>query len=320
MKAIEREALQNETLTPCRVSMRHGPRSNIQCSGILLSIRLQAVGCTTPQGNERFLSSRVNPATAVSANAERRTTMTKILMHISSGALALVFISACGQTGVRNVRLTQEKNLPRPSRILVADFAVSEREITEYQGIMRQQPTIKDPVERERQLAAEVKDALAEEVIGGLRALGFTAERVSRGSRATGNDLLIDGYFFTVDEGNPLQRLVIGFGNGTSTVDSQVQVYQGEDARKLLEFATHSDSGKLPGAAPTLGAGAVAQGGVTAGMVVANAAVSGVKTYKSDVARMAAASGDQVVRYLSEFFAQQGWIRPDQVRKARKVY
>lgn len=64
---------------------------------------------------------------------------------------------------------------------------------------------------------------------------------------------------------------------------------------------------------------AAAQGGVTAGMAVANAAVSGVKTYKSDVAWMAAASGDQAVRYLSEFFARQGWIRADQVRKARIV-
>jgi len=42
--------------------------------------------------------------------------------------------------------------------------------------------------------------------------------------------------------------------------------------------------------------------------------------HNSDVAQMAAASGDQVVRYLSEFFAQQGWIRPDQVRKARIAY
>jgi spore maturation protein SpmB len=87
-----------------------------------------------------------------------------------------------------------------------------------------------------------------------------------------------------------------------------------------MEFATHADSGKLPGAATTLSAGAVAHGGVTVGMVVASAAVSGVKTYKSEVARMAAASGDQVVRYLSEFFTRQGWIRSDQVRKARIAY
>jgi Domain of unknown function (DUF4410) len=236
------------------------------------------------------------------------------------GALLLWFVAACGQTGIRNATLSAETNLPRPSRILVYDFAVSEHEVREYQGIMRQQPTIKDASERERLLAQEVKDALAEEMVDALKPLGFVVERVARGTRATGNDLVIDGQFVTVDEGNPLHRLVIGFGTGGSAVQTQVQVYQAPEARKLLEFTTQSDSSKMPGAAPILGAGAVVEGGVTAGMVAANAAVSGVKTYKSDVARMAAASGDQAARYLSEFFAKQGWIRPDQVRKARIVY
>ena len=241
--------------------------------------------------------------------------------HCAAGlVLATLWLAACGQTGVRDIKTTRETNLPKPSRILVYDFAVSEREVTEYQGIMRQQPSVKDPTERERQIAIEVKDALAGELVDGLRLLGFTVVRVSRGTPATESEMLIDGQFVAVDEGSPLRRLVIGFGSGNSTVESRAQVYQGGSSRKVLEFTTHSDSGSLPGAAPMLGAGAAVQGGVTAGMVVANTAVSGVKTYKSDVARMAAASGDQVVRYLSEFFAQQGWIRADQVRKARIAY
>ena len=231
-------------------------------------------------------------------------------------ALATFSLAACGQAGVRDIKLTQEKNLPRPARILVYDFAVSEREVTEYQGIMRQQPSIKNPLERERQIAVEAKDALASEVVDGLRAIGFSAERATRGNRASGNEMTIDGQFLAVDEGNPLRRLMIGLGSGTSIVQTRVQVYQGREAKRLIEFTTHSDSGKLPGAGPALGAGAAVQG-VTVGMVVANSAVAGVKTFDSEVARMAAFSGDQVVRYLSEFFAQQGWIRADQVRKAR---
>ena len=246
--------------------------------------------------------------------------MVKHVFGTIFGVLLCSCLAACGQTGIRKEVLTQEKNLPKPARILVYDFAVSERDVFEYQGIMRQQPSIKNPVERERLIAQDVKDALAEEVADGLRKLGFTVDRVGRGTAATENEWLIDGQFLTVDEGNPLRRLVIGFGSGTSTVESRAQVYQGGSAQKVLEFTTHSDSGKMPGAAPMLGAGAAVQGGVTAGTVVANAAVSGVKTYKSDVARMAAESGDQVVRYLSEFFAQQGWIRADQVRKARIAY
>ena len=199
------------------------------------------------------------------------------------GALVCFGLASCGQTGIREAVITPEKNLPRPARILVYDFAVSEREVTEYQGIMRQQPTIKDPAERERQIAIDVKNALAGEVVDGLRALGFVVERASRGTSAVGNELLIDGQFFTVNEGNPVRRLV---GTGTSIDEAQAQAYQGSDKKKLLDFATHSDSGM----------------------------------HNSDVARMAAASGDQVVRYLSEFFAQQGWIRADQVRKARIAY
>lgn len=246
--------------------------------------------------------------------------MIKHLIYTVGCAPVIFFLAACGQTGVRYAKFTEEKNLPRPSRIIVYDFAVSEREVTEYQGIMRQQPNVRDAAKRERQIAAEVKDALAGEMVGGLRGLGFTVERVSRGTAATGTELLVDGHFFTVDEGSPLRRLVVGFGSGASTVQSQVKVYQGGATRKLMEFATHADSGKLPGSATTLSAGAVAHGGVTAGRLVASAAVSGVDTYRSEVARMGAASGDQVVRYLSEFFARQGWIRSDQVRKARVAY
>jgi hypothetical protein len=233
----------------------------------------------------------------------------------------IIFLaSACGQTGVRLRSQTPDVNLQRPSRILVTSFAVSEDEVREYQGIMRQQPSVKDPAQREREIARQVVEVMVIELADGLRDMGFVVERVERGTVIVGDNLLIDGQFLKVDEGNPLRRLVVGFGSGASSLDTQVQVYQGEGRRKLLEFTTHSDSGKLPGAAPTLGAGAVAQGGITAGAVVANAAVSSVKTYHSDVERMSANSADQVVRYLSEFFVKQGWIRADQVRKARMAY
>src|SRR5262245_42245957 len=120
------------------------------------------------------------------------------------GAWLFGVVCACGQTGVRDIRLVQDRNLPRPTRILIYDFAVSEQEVREYQGIMRQQPAIKNAATRERLLAQEVKDALANELVDQLSPLGFIIERVDRGTVATGNDLIVDGQFMTVDEGNPL--------------------------------------------------------------------------------------------------------------------
>ncbi len=66
-----------------------------------------------------------------------------------------------------------------------------------------------------------------------------------------------------------------------------------------------------------MGAGAAVTGGVTAGMAAASPAEGALKEYHSEVERIAAHSADQAVAYLSEFFAKQGWIRPDQLKKAK---
>ena len=99
------------------------------------------------------------------------------------GALLVCFAVACAQTGIRNSTVTASTNLNRPERILVYDFAVSAQEVKEYQGAMRQQPTIKDPAEWERLLTQELKDALADELIDGLKSLGFVVDRVGRETR-----------------------------------------------------------------------------------------------------------------------------------------
>jgi Domain of unknown function (DUF4410) len=133
----------------------------------------------------------------------------------------------------------------------------------------------------------------------------------------TGNDLLIDVRFLVIDQGNPMRRLTIGFGSGAAQVKTNVQVYQGGEQRKLLEFLTTADSGRLPGLATTAPAALAVQGGANLGLVAGSAVGAGFGAHRSDVTRMAASSGEQTVRYLSEFFAKQGWIDPGRVKKAR---
>lgn len=229
----------------------------------------------------------------------------------------LFFIAACGQTAVRPLSRTQITNLPPPARILVYDFTMADAVVKEYQGILRQQPSEKNPAERESQIKRHASEAAAFELLNGLRGLGFSVVRVTRGTLAGNNDLLIDGKFLAVDQGNPLRRLLIGFGSGASKVEARVTVHQGAEGRMLLDFTIQSDSGKLPGAATTLPAGTAIQGGVTAGVIAGGAIGTGYEAYRTDVAQMARAAAEQSVRYLSEFFAKQGWIRDDQVKKAR---
>ncbi|MFI5396837.1 MAG: DUF4410 domain-containing protein [Candidatus Binatia bacterium] len=250
-----------------------------------------------------------------------RTGSQRDLLLACSVALALW---GCARTVVKPQQESVPEGFSRPTRILVYDFVVSESEVTENEGVLaqiRSRGSSSTESEREFDIGRQAAGAYAEDLVSGIRAFGLPAERAQPGMPIVSNTLLINGQFLNVDEGNRLRRVVIGFGAGSSRVDSRVQVYYvtGTEQRKLLEFTTHADSGQMPGAAATMGVGAAAQGGVTAGMAAANAAVGGAKVNRSGVENMAGRSAQEAVAYLSEYFAKQGWISADAVKKAKRA-
>jgi hypothetical protein len=237
--------------------------------------------------------------------------------------LLLACVSGCATNVVKPVMESRAGSLPRPARVLVYNPAVSAEDVTENQSIISQAfNSGGEPAQREREqeIGQQAAGAFATELVDGINQLGLPAERAGRYAPAPPDALVVVSQFVNVDEGNRLRRLVVGFGAGASRVDTQVLVYHFVQGRptKLLEFETHADSGHMPGAAVTMGAGAAAQGGATAGMAAANVAVGGVKAYRSAIEQMAANSGEQAAAYLSEYFGRQGWISPDQVKKAKQ--
>src|SRR6202008_4292947 len=98
------------------------------------------------------------------------------------------------------------------------------------------------------------------------------------------------------DEGAAGRRIMIGFGVGNSTLDTQVQVYRISNGarQRVLEFTTHADSGKLPGTALTMGAGALVTGGATLAGGAAAGGVAGGKAYLGRVSYLADKTADQV--------------------------
>jgi hypothetical protein len=149
-----------------------------------------------------------------------------------------------------------------------------------------------------------------------LQDLGFNVDTQTGEVPVTGDALLIEGQFVNVDEGAAGRRVMIGFGAGQSTLDSQVQVYRisGGDRQKLLAFNTHADSGKLPGTALMMGAGAAATGGATVVGAAASGGIAGGKVYLGRVDYLADKTADQANAYLSRYFAKQGWISTDKAQ------
>ncbi|HUY27784.1 MAG TPA: DUF4410 domain-containing protein [Candidatus Binataceae bacterium] len=238
--------------------------------------------------------------------------------------MAVLFAGCAGATITpeTSTRPATKAAAARPTRIVVDNFVFAAAQVSENSGVgARVMNSLSSTPASQRQevIGKQAADALAAETVEQLGKLGFKAVRGNSSTTLGNGDLLIKGKFLNVDEGNRLRRLVIGFGAGASKLDTQVNVYRvtAGERQSLLQFRTHADSGKMPGAAVTMGAGAAAQGGVTAGMAATNAAMSGGKLYTSQTEYLSDKTADQVVAYLSEYFAKQGWISHEHAQKAK---
>ncbi|HTW88076.1 MAG TPA: DUF4410 domain-containing protein [Candidatus Binataceae bacterium] len=200
----------------------------------------------------------------------------------------------------------------RPNQIVVYPFAVDSADVTLNQSIIqRAYRSMSDQNESADQakLAHDTAQSICDEVVGTLNKNGYSAICQQRGTQSSGtNIVIVDGNFTNISEGNRLRRLVIGFGAGASVLDTDVNVFQttGLGTRQILNFNTHADSGKMPGAAVTGGAGAAA-GGSAAVIVGANAAMSGAKSYTSATGYLADKTAEQIVQTITQYYAQQGW-------------
>jgi len=221
----------------------------------------------------------------------------------------LIALLGCAQTNVQVERETFA-SVPRPNVVLVQKLATNLSDVTANQSIVQQgidAATNETQTGRDRALARDVADRFSDVLVEKINGYGLYARRASAYEQVPPSAVMVTGYFQDIDAGNRLRRLVIGFGAGQSQIDAQVQLLA-QGSRTLLAFETHADSGEMPGAAVTMGAGAAAQGGVTAGMAVANAGLSGVKGYRSAMDPMASRAAGKAAVTLGNFFVSQGWL------------
>ena len=97
-------------------------------------------------------------------------------------------------------------------------------------------------------------ELMSESITKNLNKAGFNATRLAPGASMPTDGWLIRGVFTEVQEGNRLQRAMIGFGQGAT--DLQVVTKADNLAEgtisPLYRLETDAGSGKTPGAAPTL--------------------------------------------------------------------
>lgn len=241
------------------------------------------------------------------------------IAHRAVKWLTLVVLAGCAPTHVDTTKEYSGKaSLPRPDRVLIYDFAVSGKDVRLNSAIgawLANMATGANESEEQLKVGRAVAKAFSESLMKELDPLGLPVERATSGSRLTERTVAIHGQFLTIDEGNRLRRMVIGFGVGGTELRTKVQVFQGTEAAPALvdEFDARAESSKKPGMGPMAGVGAAATGAASTAAVAGGVGVATEfnQTVEGDAKRTA----KEVAKPLSRFFAGQGWIVPEKVIK-----
>lgn len=242
----------------------------------------------------------------------------KNVLTLSATSIALLLMVGCAKNNVQENVAVINTNMPKPSSVLIYNFAVNPEDIKTTSGILGKIQTSMNKTTQsaeEQQVAREVSDAMATELTQKIAAMGLNPVRADQTLRPTQGSIVITGAFVNIDEGNAAQRNVVGLGMGQSSLDSKVVVLapSASGNQELISFDAHADSGSMPGAAVTAPVSA-ASGAATAATVATNVATGAVKTYKSASAQQAKKMAENIANQLAIYFAQQGWINPNSAK------
>jgi len=197
------------------------------------------------------------------------------------------------------------------NRILIYDFAATSDGIPDDSALAGEvsdpemPPTDKE-LEVARQLGVEVSTDLAEEITK----MGLPGLRATNQPPPEPGDIVIRGYFLSVNQGNRAERMLVGFGEGAADLRTFVEGYLMTDQgmRRLGSGEINSGAkGGTPGLLVPLAvtiATANPIGIAVGGAVKVAGEASGSSTIKGSGKRTA----ELIAKELRVKFVEQGWI------------
>jgi hypothetical protein len=232
--------------------------------------------------------------------------------------LALL-LAGCGKAHVQTAQKGTTEALARPTHVVVTDFVVDPNEVKLDSGVsasfMRARSG--EPVSDQlKKAAGAAQAALTERLASRLASYGLPVERLPATTPPAPGSMLVQGQIVSVDEGNRTRRTLVGLGAGKSSIGADVQLYYIIDQAQPLfleSFSGTADSGRMPGAAETMGAGAAADRAASAAATTAATHVAGETRHTGDGAN-ADALADELARQVGAYAAKQGWIAASAVQ------
>lgn len=222
--------------------------------------------------------------------------------------LAGALLAGCASAEVSDYQ-PYDGPLARPDRILVYDPVITPADLPPELAVLGNglsaAPQSKEQLALGRHLGAEI----AKDLVSGMQDMGLPAVAAAGQPAPRPGDILIAGYFTTVNAGNVAERVVVGFGEGGADLQTVVRGYlkTAGGLRPLGSGKVNAESGKMPGGAVPL-AVAVATanpiGLVVGGGVKAYGELSGSDTIEGAAQRTA----NVVLEKIKAAAENRGWI------------
>jgi hypothetical protein len=222
----------------------------------------------------------------------------------------LFLVAGCASTTVTQQTSMANQGMARPNRIWVYSFVADPAD-------MPADSSIRNAVSASRtlQTAAQIAEGrqlgtrIAADLVANINAMGLTAVPAGPGASPQVGDGVIRGYLVSVQGGGAAKRFVIGFGYGTSEMDTVVEGYSvtPKGWRKLGSGTLSSSGSKAPGMVMPA-AMAIASGNPIGLIVVGGLKVYGEASGRNTLEGRATATADAISDELKIRFQDRGWI------------
>ncbi len=223
------------------------------------------------------------------------------------GMIIAAWLVGCAGGSVEPGRQhTKGKSLPRPPVVLIYDFAVDPADV-EVDDLGPNFVSGEAPTSEKLTQGRAVAQALSKQLVTELAKRGITVRRAHGSTTVPMHALLVKGQFVSIEEGDQITRVVVGFGVGGGGLQANVQIYQQTDTglRPISEAKGEAHGKKTPGIA---GPAAVAAG---AGMVVGLAvttAMTAKDELKGDMTTHVENLAEEFADLAEKFYKRQGWL------------
>jgi Domain of unknown function (DUF4410) len=233
----------------------------------------------------------------------------KPLSRAVSWSLALVVMTGCASTEITERQRYQGEELARPDRIIVHDFTGNPADVPPESPFAAQFAGIVPPTPEQREVGRKLGAQIAQKLVADLEGMGLPAVAAAGQPPPQVDDIVLRGYFVSIDEGSAGRRVLVGFGSGAAEMRAAVEGYQmtAQGLRLLGSGEVASEGGGMPGVAVPLAVLAATANPI--GLAVGGTAkLYGEGSGSDTIEGAAKRTADEIAAQLRTAAEEQGWI------------